>query len=227
MSPHSGWRPCRVVEDPGPLPGSCQRRRVRIPAPTPKPSSHRILEMDHDPGRAAAAVLAKVTRRGRCRPRLEHPLPGVDMVRHGSPCLARGSGLRLVAAALLLAVMSCAPWASIPPPAPGPLPPTTKVQVWIRGRSIVLREVEHLSRLHPRSAGRAAGAGRLDRGSPRRRRLIPNPAARSRELVWGRLRCRTAGRRRRVDGALACLGRWDLMRVQQRPHGRLPSQPAG
>jgi hypothetical protein len=63
------------------------------------------------------------------------------MVRHGSPSLARGSGLRLVAAAFVLAVMSCAPWTSIPPPAPGSLPPTTKLQVWIRGRSIVLREV--------------------------------------------------------------------------------------
>jgi hypothetical protein len=63
------------------------------------------------------------------------------MVRHGSPCLGRGSGLRRVAAAILLAVMSCAPWASIPPPAPGSLPPTEKLQVWIRGRSIVLREV--------------------------------------------------------------------------------------
>jgi len=63
------------------------------------------------------------------------------MVRHGSPCLGRGFGLRFVAAAFMLAVISCAPWASIPPPAPGPLPPTTRIQVWIHGRGVVLREV--------------------------------------------------------------------------------------
>jgi hypothetical protein len=45
------------------------------------------------------------------------------------------------AAGLVLALMSCAPWASIPTPAPGALPPGTRLQVWIGHRAMVLRDV--------------------------------------------------------------------------------------
>jgi hypothetical protein len=46
-----------------------------------------------------------------------------------------------MAAVLVLALMGCAPWASIPPPAPAMLPATTRLKVWIHGRGLVLSEV--------------------------------------------------------------------------------------
>jgi hypothetical protein len=63
------------------------------------------------------------------------------MVRRAFACPARRPWLPYSAAALVLTLMSCAPWASIPAPAPGALPPTTQVQVWIHGRGVVLRDV--------------------------------------------------------------------------------------
>jgi hypothetical protein len=63
------------------------------------------------------------------------------MVHRDSACAPRPPRLPSSAAALVLALMSCVPWASIPAPAPGALVPTTQVQVWIHGRGVVLRDV--------------------------------------------------------------------------------------
>jgi hypothetical protein len=54
---------------------------------------------------------------------------------------ARRPRLPFSAALLLLASGSCAPWASIPAPAPVTLAPATQVRVWMRGRGVVLHEV--------------------------------------------------------------------------------------
>src|SRR2546428_8897570 len=54
---------------------------------------------------------------------------------------SRHHRLPFSAAPFLLALLSCAPWTSIPAPAPGALPPATQVQVWMRGRGVVLHEV--------------------------------------------------------------------------------------
>jgi hypothetical protein len=43
--------------------------------------------------------------------------------------------------AAVLALLSCAPWVSIPAPAPGVLPPTTRLQVWRGTGAVILREV--------------------------------------------------------------------------------------
>ena len=45
------------------------------------------------------------------------------------------------ACAAVLTLLSCAPWMSIPVPAPGVLPPATRLQVWRGTRAVILREV--------------------------------------------------------------------------------------
>jgi hypothetical protein len=62
------------------------------------------------------------------------------MLRSHSTRPHRCPRLSLSAAGLVLA-LSCAPWASIPTPAPGVLPPSTRLQVWIGHRAMVLRDV--------------------------------------------------------------------------------------
>ena len=57
------------------------------------------------------------------------------------PCRSRRPGRSVARSALVLAFMGCAPWASIPPPAPVTLPPTTQLQVYVHGRRLVLRDV--------------------------------------------------------------------------------------
>src|SRR5690349_4299979 len=55
-----------------------------------------------------------------------------------------GRGLRIVVAcAAVLASPSCtlSPWKPVANPAPGALPPDTRLQVWRAGRSVTLREV--------------------------------------------------------------------------------------
>jgi hypothetical protein len=48
---------------------------------------------------------------------------------------------QLRAAVLTLAALGCAPWARIPAPAPATLPATTRCQLWLGRRAVVLRDV--------------------------------------------------------------------------------------
>ena len=60
---------------------------------------------------------------------LGHPPSAWRRLSHVSACAA------------LLALLGCAPWMSIPAPAPGVLPAATRLQVWRGTRAVVLREV--------------------------------------------------------------------------------------
>lgn len=69
----------------------------------------------------------------------ELPLPGASIVH---PTSRPSSPVRhLRAAVLALAAIGCAPWARIPAPAPATLPPTTRYQLWLAGKAMVLRDV--------------------------------------------------------------------------------------
>lgn len=61
------------------------------------------------------------------------------MLRHPSSAWSRLT--RMSSSTAVLALFSCAPWMSIPAPAPGVLSPATRLQVWRGQRSVVLREV--------------------------------------------------------------------------------------
>jgi len=59
------------------------------------------------------------------------------------PVARRSRSPRLACSAIgfLLASVSCAPWTSIPAPAPVSFPPASQVQVWSHGHGVVLRDL--------------------------------------------------------------------------------------
>ena len=69
----------------------------------------------------------------------ELPLPEPEIVHAASRPSSPVRQLR--AAVLTLAAVGCAPWARIPAPAPATLPPTTRYQLWLGSRPVVLRDV--------------------------------------------------------------------------------------